>query len=107
MVLILYSRTKSHSKTSNTAIFLPKGKCGYRLAKKYATATEKVVRGRIVSLLNPIPVYCQGMKFSVTTVLYTVLGLLKSVSLPWQKQNELIKCLPLAYFGNFMECVKA
>ena len=47
------------------------------------------------------------MKFSVTTVLNTVLALLKSVSLPWQKQNELIKCLPLAYFGNFMECVKA
>lgn len=36
-----------------------------------------------------------------------VLGPHKSAALPWQKQNELIKCLPLAYFGNFMECVRA
>lgn len=104
---VLYCQKKSPSKTSNTAIFLPKGKCGYRLAKKHATATERVLRGRIVKSSESHSRLLPGHEVFSNNYIDTVLGLLKSVSLPWQKQNELIKCLPLAYFGNFMECVKA
>lgn len=47
-----------------------------------------------------------GTETSGTVIFIPVLDLLKFAPLPWQKQNELIKCLLLAHFGNFMECVK-
>jgi hypothetical protein len=52
-------------------------------------------------------IYCQIQTFQEQLHCILGLGCLKSAPLPWQKQNELIKCLPLAYFGNFMECVRA
>lgn len=51
--------------------FYPRANAGQDWQRNMSKATERVVRGRIVSLQNPIPIYCLGMKVSVTAVLYT------------------------------------
>lgn len=104
----LYCWNKPPWKTSGTYTFLPKGKCGSWLAKKYVKSCREGGKSRTVGVLNPIPIYCQGLSWpTIQPYCIPVLGLFKSASLPWHKQTELIECLPLAYFGNFMECVRA
>lgn len=101
-----YCWQKPPSKTRGTLLSYPKENRGSDCQRNMSKATERAVRGRIVSLLNLIPIYCGGMKVAVTATLYTSSRSLQPASLPWQRQNELIKCLPLAYFGNLMECVR-
>lgn len=93
----LYCWNKPPWKTSGTYSFLPKGKCGSWLAKKYVKSCREGGKSRIVGVLNPIPIYCQGLSWpTIQPYCIPVLGLFKSASLPWHKQTELIECLPLA-----------
>lgn len=101
-----YCWQKPPRKTPGTLLSLLRGKQVFQLSMK-PVKSHREGRKRQDHQSSESHSYCRGRKVAVTAVLYTSSWSLKPASLPWQKQNELIKCLPLAYFGNLMECARA